>query len=134
MPARVRNHHNWYLRGRACGYFGDSQKACVCAPSAVTRYKKRLSEPLLDRIDIHVEVLRVAYEKLSGATTGEPSATERRRVEAARAVQRARFAGTALLTNSEMRPAEIRQFCALDAAGQALVKAAMRQLNLSARG
>jgi magnesium chelatase family protein len=76
----------------------------------------------------------VAYEKLSGATTGEPSATVRGRVEAARAVQRARFAGTPLLTNSEMRPAEIRQFCALDAAGQALVKAAMRQLNLSARG
>jgi magnesium chelatase family protein len=117
-----------------CGYFGDSQKACVCAPSAVTRYKKRLSGPLLDRIDIHVEVPRVAYEKLSGATTGEPSATVRGRVEAARAVQRARFAGTPLLTNSEMRPAEIRQFCALDAAGQALVKAAMRQLNLSARG
>jgi magnesium chelatase family protein len=117
-----------------CGYFGDSQKACVCSPSTVTRYKKRLSGPLLDRIDIHVEVPRVAYEKLSGTTLGESSATVRKRVEAARAIQRTRFAGLPILTNSEMRPAEIRQFCVLDSAGQALIKAAMRQLNLSARG
>jgi magnesium chelatase family protein len=117
-----------------CGYFGDSQKACVCSPSTVTRYKKRLSGPLLDRIDIHVEVPRVAYEKLAGMTLGDSSATVRKRVEAARAIQRTRFAGLPILTNSEMRPAEIRQFCVLDSAGQALIKAAMRQLNLSARG
>src|SRR5579859_329638 len=117
-----------------CGYYGDSQKACVCSPSTVTRYKKRLSGPLLDRIDIHVEVPRVAYEKLAGTALGEASAAVRGRVEGARARQRARFAGLPVLTNSEMRPAEIRQFCVLDTAGQALVKAAMRQLNLSARG
>lgn len=116
-----------------CGYYGDSQRACTCAPAAVTRYKKRLSGPLLDRIDIHVEVPRVPYEKLAGVGTGEPSAVVRARVERARAVQGKRFAGSGILTNSEMRPAEIRQHCALDAAGQALIKAAMRQLNLSAR-
>lgn len=117
-----------------CGYYGDSQKACVCSPSAVTRYKKRLSGPLVDRIDIHVEVPRVAYEKLAGVGVGEPSASVRARVEAARTVQRSRFEGLPVRTNGEMRPAEIRQFCVLDAAGQSLVKAAMRQLNLSARG
>jgi len=117
-----------------CGYYGDSQRACVCSAGTVTRYKKRLSGPLLDRIDIHAEVPRVPYEKLAGIGTGEPSAAVRARVEAARCVQQARLAGTGILTNSEMRPAEIRQFCALDTAGQALVKAAMRQLNLSARG
>ncbi|MDQ2805502.1 MAG: YifB family Mg chelatase-like AAA ATPase [Chloroflexota bacterium] len=117
-----------------CGYYGDNQRACVCSASTVTRYKKRLSGPLLDRIDIHVEVPRVAYEKLAGVGTGEPSAAVRGRVEAARRVQQARLTGSGLLTNSEMRPAEIRQFCVLDTAGQALVKAAMRQLNLSARG
>ena len=76
----------------------------------------------------------MAYEKLAGTTLGESSAAVRGRVEAARAIQRERFAGLPILTNSEMRPAEIRQFCVLDSAGQALIKAAMRQLNLSARG
>jgi len=89
--------------------------------------------PLLDRIDIHLEVPRVQYEKLSSDRQGEPSEKIRERVERAREIQRQRFAGTPLSTNSDMGPAEIRQYCVLDDAGKALMKAAMQQLHLSAR-
>jgi magnesium chelatase family protein len=117
-----------------CGYYGDPVKQCTCTSSIITRYQKRISGPLLDRIDIHVEVPRVEYEKLSDNRAGETSAAIRARVEAARRRQRERFAHTEGVTcNSEMRPAEIRDHCELDAAGQSLIKAAMRQLNLSAR-
>ena len=87
----------------------------------------------MDRIDIHIEVPRVEYDKLSDVRVGEPSAAIRQRVEAARAVQQARFAGTGLTCNADMGPAEIRQFCDLDEAGRNLLKAAMRQLGMSAR-
>jgi magnesium chelatase family protein len=117
-----------------CGHYQDvGGKPCTCSPTMITRYQKRLSGPLLDRIDIHVEVPRVEYDKLTDDQRGEPSAAIRARVEAARVLQRERFAGRPVLTNSELRPAEIQEFCALDSAAQALVKAAMRQLNLSAR-
>jgi magnesium chelatase family protein len=117
-----------------CGHYQDvGGKPCTCSPTMITRYQKRLSGPLLDRIDIHVEVPRVEYDKLTDDRRGEPSAAIRARVEAARGIQRERFAGRPVLTNSELRPAEIQEFCALDSAAQALVKAAMRQLNLSAR-
>src|SRR5207249_7840941 len=85
-------------------------------------------------IDIHVEVPRVEYEKLSDNRLGEPSAAMWARVEAARKIQRERFKDVVgVSTNAEMRPAEIRAYCELDAAGQSLIKAAMRQLHLSAR-
>ena len=117
-----------------CGWHGDSERQCTCTPSAITRYQKRVSGPLLDRIDIHVEVPRVNYEKLSGERLGEASAQIRERVIAARQRQADRFRATRCLTNADMGPAEIRQHCQLDAAGQSLMKAAMRQLQLSARG
>jgi magnesium chelatase family protein len=131
-----------------CGYFGDAFKACTCAPSGVTKYQKRISGPLLDRIDIHIEVPRVEYQKLSEDRLGEASDLIRGRVEAARQKQRDRFDGekgsrTAqaaasrqnhVLTNADMRVGEIRQHCKLDAAGESLVRAAMGQMNLSARG
>ena len=117
-----------------CGYHGDPERQCTCTPSAVARYQKRVSGPLMDRIDIHVEVPRVQYEKLSDSRLGEPSATIRERVCAARTRQAERFRGTRLLTNADMGAAEIRQHCALDGAGQRLMQAAMRQLQLSARG
>src|SRR5213078_3422865 len=98
-----------------CGFFGDSQKPCTCAHSTVTRYQKRISGPLLDRIDIHVEVPRVDYDKLADARLAEPSSDIRERVEAARAAQRARFGESRLSTNSDMGPAEIRKFCQVDA-------------------
>jgi magnesium chelatase family protein len=116
-----------------CGYHGDAEKNCTCSANVVARYQKRISGPLLDRIDIHVDVPRVNYEKLSGTRQGEPSAAVRERVAAARAVQTRRFKGTRLRTNADMGPAEVREFCRLDEAGQRLMQAAMRQLHLSAR-
>ncbi len=129
-----------------CGYYGDPLKACTCAPSIVTKYQKRISGPLLDRIDIHVEVPRVAFEKLSDQRLGEPSETVRARVEAARECQRLRFETPEpghkmatrinpgdLVSNADMRPADIRKFCSLDDASRTLMRTAMTQLQLSAR-
>lgn len=116
-----------------CGYFGDSQKPCTCAPAIVTKYQKRISGPMLDRIDIHIEVPRVDYEKLSGSKLGETSETIRKRVQAARDVQSKRFANSGIVCNADMRVGEIRQFCQLQDEGQRLMRAAMSQMNLSAR-
>lgn len=117
-----------------CGYHGDSAHECTCSRSLIESYQKRISGPLMDRIDIHAEVPSVDYEKLAGETLGEPSAVIRARVEAARAHQVARLEGTDLASNADMGPGEVRRHCALDDAGRALIKAAMRQLGLSARG
>jgi magnesium chelatase family protein len=117
-----------------CGYYGDPERDCTCSPSAVTRYQKRVSGPMLDRFDICIEVPRVKYEKLSSDRLGEPSAAIRQRVCAARQRQQQRFRGTHLLSNADMGPAELRTHCVLDASCQSLMKAAVRQLNLSARG
>ncbi len=116
-----------------CGYYGDPEHQCTCSPTLISRYQKRLSGPLLDRIDIHVEVPRVPFQKLSDERRGEPSAAVRARVEAARARQAARFAGTPLTTNADMGPTHVREFCQVDDTGRQLLAAAMRQLNLSAR-
>ena len=99
----------------------------------ISRYQKRISGPLLDRMDIHIEVPAVDYEKLSSDRLGEPSASVRERVEAARAMQRERFAGTPLAGNVDMGPAEVRQYCDTDPAGKALLRTAMQQLRMSAR-
>ena len=118
-----------------CGFYGDPTRECTCSESTVSRYQKRISGPLLDRIDIFVEVPRVEYEKLAGISTGEPSSAIRERVGRARDVQAGRFAGTRLLTNAEMTPTEVRKHCqsVLDEQAQSLLKLAMTQLSLSAR-
>jgi magnesium chelatase family protein len=116
-----------------CGYYGDALKACTCNATTVTRYQKRISGPLLDRIDIHISVPRVDYEKLSDNRQGESSADVRARVEAARDRQRGRFKGSDLACNADMRPAEVRQFCQLDDTGRSLMKTAMTQLQMTAR-
>ena len=121
-----------------CGYYNDPVKPCTCSQGAVTKYQKRISGPLLDRIDIHVEVPRVEYEKLSDDRAGEKSAVIRERVEAARQRQRERFMAGGfsgeITCNADMHLAEIKEYCVLDEASRALVKAAMNQLQLSARG
>ena len=117
-----------------CGYYGDPTRACSCSNSMITRYQKRVSGPLMDRIDLHVDVPRVEYEKLSSTRRGEPSADVRARVEAARARQAARFTGTTFYSNADMGPGEVRTFCELDDVGRRLMKSAMAQMNLSARG
>ena len=117
-----------------CGYYGDSVRACTCSESMVSKYQKRLSGPLLDRIDIHVDVPRVEYEKLASDRPAETSAAVRARVETARALQRQRFSGTQFECNSEMGPGEVKRHCRLTAPAQSLVRSAMTQLGLSARG
>lgn len=116
-----------------CGYFGDPVKECTCSLSMVSRYQKRISGPLLDRIDIHIEIPRVEYEKLTDDRLGEKSEDIRARVEKAREMQRRRFAGTSLICNADMGPAEVREYCQVDDAGRSLLKAAMQQLSMSAR-
>ena len=127
-----------------CGYYGDPVKPCTCSSALVTKYQKRISGPLLDRIDIHIEVPRVEYDKLSDQRLGEPSEAIRARVEAAREIQRRRFAGTDgpkgeaiasndITCNADMRPAEVRKFCTIDEASRSLMRTAMQQLQLSAR-
>jgi magnesium chelatase family protein len=116
-----------------CGYYGDPVKECTCSSMLVTKYQKRISGPLLDRIDIHVEVPRVDYAKLRSDRLGESSADIRARIETARARQQARFAGTALTTNADMGPGEVRRFCRLDETGDILMRTAMSQMQLSAR-
>ncbi len=116
-----------------CGFAGDPVKPCSCTPQSITRYQKRISGPLMDRIDIHLEVPRIEYEKLADRRPGEPSSAVRARVEQARSVQAKRFKGTNVRLNSDMGPAEVRDFCVLDSTGEQLMRAAMRQLQLSAR-
>ena len=125
-----------------CGWYGDTQKPCTCAPVIVTKYQKRISGPLLDRIDIHIEVPRVDYDKLSGDRVGESGKAIRARVQAARNIQLSRFSKNdsstlsskgKIIANADMRVGEIRQFCKLQDEGQNLMRAAMSQMNLSAR-
>ena len=118
-----------------CGFYGDVVKACSCSPSTIDRYQRRISGPLLDRIDIFVDVPRVEYEKLTDDRIGETSAVVRSRVEEARTRQRARFGSSpGVLTNADMGPVEVREYCGLDDASHGLLRAAMQQLHLSARG
>ena len=123
-----------------CGYYGDPVQECTCSHSMVSRYQADQPRPAHlgaavgpDRHAKRIEVPRVEYEKLSDDRLGEPSAAIRKRVEAARARQRVRFEGTRLLTNVDMGPAEVRDFCRLDDAGRNLLRAAMKQLHMSAR-
>jgi magnesium chelatase family protein len=116
-----------------CGYYGDPLKACSCSAATITRYQKRLSGPLLDRIDIQVDVPRVEFEKLSSDRQGEPSSQVRDRVEKARSRQLERLSDSPRSSNGEMIPREIREFCSLDNECQSLLRGAAQQLGLSAR-
>jgi magnesium chelatase family protein len=116
-----------------CGYYGDPVRECTCSMSMISRYQKRISGPLLDRIDIHVEVPRVDYDKLTDNRMGEPSQAIQARVERARGGQRERFADASPTCNAEMGPSEVRKICHLDEMGRSLVRAAMQQLGMSAR-
>jgi magnesium chelatase family protein len=116
-----------------CGYYGDPIKPCTCSPAMVTRYQQKVSGPLLDRIDIHVEVPRVDYEKLSAGQRGEPSSVIRERVQAARNRQAERFMGTSLLCNADMGAREVPLYAKLDPEGEKLMRTAMQQMHLSAR-
>jgi magnesium chelatase family protein len=115
-----------------CGYLGDPRHACKCAPMAVERYMSRISGPLLDRIDLHLEVPGVPFQELSAGADGTPSATMREQVKQARAVQRDRFGDDSRL-NSRMTTRQLRKHCVLDAEGRGMLQRAMDDLGLSAR-
>lgn len=117
-----------------CGYLGHPVRECTCSPGAVQRYISRVSGPLLDRIDIQVEVLPVQYADLA-AKEGkeETSAQVRERVNAARAVQRERFAGTGVTCNAKMSSRQVREFCVLDEAAEKLIARMFDKMGLSAR-
>ncbi len=116
-----------------CGYYGDPFRRCTCPSSLVSRYQRRISGPFIDRVDIFIEVPHIDYEKLTDDSLGEPSSKVQDRVKAARTRQVERFKGSRLSSNAEMTPAEVREFCQVEESAQSLLKAAMKQLYLSAR-
>lgn len=117
-----------------CGFYNHPSKTCTCGPGMVQKYLSRISGPLLDRIDIHIEVVPVEYENLSGTAGAESSAIIRRRVVDARKIQAERFAGSdGIHCNAQMTPALIRRHCHLDDTGGRLLRAAMERRGLSAR-
>ena len=116
-----------------CGFYSHPRQECTCTQSSVSRYQKRISGPLLDRIDIFVEVPPVEYEKLVDGEPAEDSSAVRQRVQEVGDTQRERFSGTDLLCNSEMGPAEVWKHCQLEPGARDLLQAATKQLGLSAR-
>jgi magnesium chelatase family protein len=116
-----------------CGYLGDPKHECRCAPSQIQRYRARISGPLLDRIDLHVEAPALALAELRSDKVAESSAAIRQRVEGARRRQRARFTGSRTAANARMSPVQLKKFCHVDAGLGDLLLQAMEQLSLSAR-
>ncbi|MEX0703119.1 MAG: YifB family Mg chelatase-like AAA ATPase [Planctomycetales bacterium] len=116
-----------------CGYRGDPRRQCQCTPPQIERYLARISGPLLDRIDIHLEVPPVPFRELSDQKSGTSSGEMRERVLAARERQRARFQGERRRVNGRMAPPQIRKHCRLDADAEGLLKSAMEEMGLSAR-
>ena len=116
-----------------CGYYGDPVRECKCSSTVITRYQKRISGPLLDRLDIFVDVPRIDYEKLTDSRSAEGSSVVRKRVQAARQIQLQRLHGATTKSNAEMSPAEIKEHCKIDAAAQELLRTAMKQLHFTAR-
>lgn len=117
-----------------CGYYNHPEKDCVCAPGIVQKYLNKISGPLLDRIDLHVEVTPVPFTELSNARTSEPSKDIRERVMAARQVQTERYkTSEGIYCNAQMRTKDLRTYCYLEEAGNTLLKTAMERLGLSAR-
>ncbi|MDT8901271.1 YifB family Mg chelatase-like AAA ATPase [Anaeroselena agilis] len=117
-----------------CGYFGDASRQCGCTPGDIRRYVKKISGPLLDRIDINIGVPRLEYREIAGEAATEPSAPIRARVERARALQQRRLARYGLGANAQMGHRHVKATCIMDDAAQSLLQQAFQRLNLSARG
>jgi magnesium chelatase family protein len=116
-----------------CGYLTDPEKPCQCNPSQVIAYRKKLSGPLLDRIDLHLEVPRLSYEKLTSSKKTKTSAEIRQNVEKARLIQQKRFAKTKIRMNSEITAKYIDQFCPLTDESKKVIGQAVDHLHLSGR-
>ena len=117
-----------------CGYFGDLKRACTCLPGAIARYQKRISGPILDRIDIHIDVPSVETQKLVGkAVKAESSKEIQKRVQKARDIQLKRFKGANLKSNSEMATSDVKRFCKLSEECRTMLTTAVAAMNLTAR-
>ena len=116
-----------------CGWYGDPSGRCKCSSHSVSQYLGRISGPLLDRIDLIVEVPALSFQEISRRVPAEPSSEIRKRVVAARNIQRLRYDGCKSTVNASMEPAQMRQWCALDDAGSELMKAAFQTMRLTAR-
>jgi magnesium chelatase family protein len=120
-------------RNKPCGFRGDPKRKCTCSPTQVERYMSKISGPLLDRIDIHLEVPPVPFREMSDDRVGTDSKQMRAQVVKAREIQQQRFKGERNQVNGRMTPRQIRKHCKLDAEAEALLKQAMEQMGLSAR-
>ncbi len=116
-----------------CGYYGHPDRACTCSPKAAQQYLSRISGPLLDRIDLHIEVPPVKYAELSSTQKGESSADIRRRVNAARQIQKERFSGTDITCNAQIPAGKLKELCPLTEAAASLMEQAFARMGLSAR-
>ncbi len=116
-----------------CGHYGNVQRVCRCTPPQIQRYRSKISGPLLDRIDIHVELLPLSDDELLKAPAGEPSCEIRRRVSSARNVQQVRYENSGIFCNSQMEQSHIQQYCSLDKESQSYLRHSIKELQLSAR-
>ena len=116
-----------------CGHATNPAKQCICSPALISKYKRRISGPLLDRIDLHIDVPAIKYDKLATEQVGEKSSAVRARVQAARQRQAQRFQNDHIQTNAAMNLSQMKKYCQLDSAGQELLKTAVNNLHLSAR-
>ncbi len=117
-----------------CGYASDTDQNCACSASTLLRYQKKISGPILDRIDLHIEVPRLKFDKLSAEEKSESSQNIRARVEKARTIQQERFAKSEIIVNAEMGNSEIKKHCHLDNESLNLLRSAVEKMRLSARG
>ena len=124
---------NSAINGCPCGFYGDPSKECTCSTLQIQRYRAKISGPLLDRIDIQVEVPAVRYKELADHSAGESSAVIRARVDRARDVQLARFHGRKIFCNAQMSARDLKRFCQTDPTADKLLETAMTKLGLSAR-
>ncbi len=130
----LKRHYRWVTQPCPCGYYNHPDVACVCDPGSVQKYLNKISGPLLDRIDLHVEVVPVPFSELANSKNGEQSKEIRTRVIAARHIQEERFKDkTGIHCNAQMTSKLVRAFCKINDSGLSLLKTAMQKLNLSAR-
>jgi len=121
------------LNGCPCGFYTDPNRECTCTVPQILRYRSKISGPLLDRIDIHIEVPAVKYRDLTGESSGEDSETVKRRVNAARDIQRNRFTGKRLYCNAQMTSRHLKKYCQIGEDSKKLLEQAIDKLGLSAR-
>ena len=121
------------LHGCPCGFYTDPNRECTCTVPQILRYRSKISGPLLDRIDIHIEVPAVKYRDLTGEASGEDSETVKQRVNGARRIQRDRFTGKRLFCNAQMTSRHLKKYCRIGDDSKGLLEQAIDKLGLSAR-